>query len=68
MNNYLLSIDPSIKNTGFNLWKPCCKHNKSWNEECIFLIDKECEITSAIPVLILKTYSVNKFFKSQLII
>ncbi|WP_252321158.1 hypothetical protein, partial [Spiroplasma endosymbiont of Lariophagus distinguendus] len=50
----------SIKNTGFTLWKPCCKHNKSWNEECNVLIDKECEITSAIPILILN-YDFNKY-------
>ncbi|CAB1053457.1 hypothetical protein [Spiroplasma endosymbiont of Danaus chrysippus] len=60
MNNYLLSIDPSIKNTGFTLWKPCCKHNKSWNEECNVLIDKECLPNIAIPVLII-SYDFNKY-------
>lgn len=60
MTNYLLSIDPSIKNTGFTLWKPVCKHNKSLNEEYNVLIDKKCEITSAIPVLIL-SYNFNNY-------
>jgi len=34
MNNYLLSIDPSLTRTGFTLWKEQCEHDK---------LDKECE-------------------------
>ncbi|WP_342254549.1 hypothetical protein [Spiroplasma endosymbiont of Zeiraphera isertana] len=31
MNNYLLSIDPSIKNTGFTLWEKKYKYDKNLN-------------------------------------
>ncbi|WP_339047495.1 hypothetical protein [Spiroplasma endosymbiont of Colias croceus] len=31
MNNYLLSIDPSIKNTGFTLWEKEYKYDKNLN-------------------------------------
>ncbi|WP_342257836.1 hypothetical protein [Spiroplasma endosymbiont of Nomada ruficornis] len=39
MTNYLLSIDPSIKNTGFTLWKKVYLHDKYdfWNWKPIFV-------------------------------
>ncbi|WP_400255127.1 hypothetical protein [Spiroplasma endosymbiont of Cleonymus obscurus] len=39
MTNYLLSIDPSIKNTGFTLWKKVYLHDKYdfWNWKPIWI-------------------------------
>ncbi|WP_338978265.1 hypothetical protein [Spiroplasma endosymbiont of Panzeria rudis] len=47
MNNYLLSIDPSIKNTGFTLWenkKPIWIRSYSFNNKKLDFIDFQGEI------------------------
>ncbi|WP_174480513.1 hypothetical protein [Spiroplasma endosymbiont of Danaus chrysippus] len=47
MNNYLLSIDPSIKNTGFTLWenkKPIWIKSYSFNNKKLDFIDFQGEI------------------------
>ncbi|WP_339042167.1 hypothetical protein [Spiroplasma endosymbiont of Apeira syringaria] len=53
MNNYLLSIDPSIKNTGFTLWEKRCHVIDCENNNCI-------ELKLWTPIWI-KSYSFEKF-------
>ncbi|WP_339047035.1 hypothetical protein [Spiroplasma endosymbiont of Colias croceus] len=53
MTNYLLSIDPSIKNTGFTLWEKRCHVIDCENNNCI-------ELKLWTPTWI-KSYSFEKF-------
>ncbi|WP_342218282.1 hypothetical protein [Spiroplasma endosymbiont of Amphimallon solstitiale] len=53
MTNYLLSIDPSIKNTGFTLWEKRCHVIDCENNNCI-------KLKLWMPIWI-KSYSFEKF-------
>ncbi|CAB1054975.1 hypothetical protein [Spiroplasma endosymbiont of Danaus chrysippus] len=64
MTNYLLSIDPSIKNTGFTLWEKRCHVIDCENNNCI-------EIKLWIPIWIKsfnfkKQYDFHKEIKWQI--
>lgn len=43
MNNHLLSIDPSMKNTGFVLWEKEEYHQRCVNDCIKYLMDCDCE-------------------------